>query len=298
MLNKFKFGPIYILIAASLWAFDGIIRRSLFVFSPLQIVFLEHLVGTIFLLPIIFKTNFSNLKKVWLDLGIVSLFSGLLGTILFTAALQQVFFISFSVVFLLQKLQPLFAISSAKMLLKEKFNEHYWFWAIIALIAAFYITFPSGGVSLSANGNNVMAALYALGAAFFWGVSTTFSKRVLQQVESKQATSWRFLLTTILAGVSLLVFQPTSFVLPNTFQWLNFVFIALSTGMVALYLYYKGLKQTSVKVSTILELVFPMLAIIIDGVVYKTFLVPVQYFFIIVLLFSLSKLVKLEQNFD
>lgn len=298
MLNKFKFGPIYILIAASLWAFDGIIRRSLFVFSPLQIVFLEHLVGTIFLLPIIFKTNFSNLKKVWLDLGIVSLFSGLLGTILFTAALQQVFFISFSVVFLLQKLQPLFAIGSAKILLKEKFNKDYWFWAVIALIAAFYITFPSGGVSLSEHGNNVMAALYALGAAFFWGVSTTFSKRVLQQVESKQATSWRFLLTTILAGVSLLVFQPTSFILPNTFQWLNFVFIALSTGMVALYLYYKGLKQTSVKVSTILELVFPMLAIIIDGVVYKTFLVPVQYFFIVILLFSLSRLVKLEQDFE
>ncbi len=297
MSNKFNYGPLLIILAASLWAFDGIVRRSLFVLPPLQIVFLEHLVGLFFLLPVILKLKFVDFKKVWKEVSLVSLFSGLLGTLFFTLALHQVFFISFSVVYLLQKLQPLFAIGSAKLLLKEKFSASYWVYAGLALIAAFYVTFPTGSFSVSDGGNNLLAALYALGAAFFWGVSTTFSKKILNQVDHRQATAFRFLGTTVLAGLAVVFFQ-RSFVLPASAQWLSLVFIALSTGMVALYLYYQGLKKTSVKVSTILELVFPMLAIVIDAVVYKTYLVPVQYFFGLVLLFSLARLVKLEQNLD
>ena len=295
MLNQFNFGPLYIVLAAVMWAFDGIIRRNLFSLSPLQIVFFEHLVGFLFLLPIILKIKISEFRLVWKEVALVSLFSGLLGTILFTAALQQVFFISFSVVFLLQKLQPVFAIGSAKLLLKEKFSEKYWWWAILALISAFYVTFPKGSVSLSENGNNILAGLYALGAAFFWGTGTTFSKKILKKIESKQATGLRFLGTTIFAGIAVFIFQRNTFLFPDFSQWLSLIFIALSTGMVALFIYYKGLKTTPVRLSTLLELVFPILAIIIDAAVYKTYLVPVQYFFAGVLLFSLSKLIKLEQ---
>jgi drug/metabolite transporter (DMT)-like permease len=288
-------GPFYIILAATLWALDGVIRRSLFVFAPLQIVFLEHLVGLVFLLPVIFKLKLTDFKKVWKEVLLVSVLSGVLGTLFFTAALQQVFFISFSVVFLLQKLQPLFAIGSAKILLKEKLTGRYWFWAILALVAAFYVTFPTGNVSLSEQGDNIIAALYALGAAFFWGISTTFSKKILNKVDSKQATSFRFLGTTFFAGIGLLIWQKSEFLLPSFYQWLNFVVIALSTGMLALYLYYKGLKKTSVNVTTLLELVFPFLAVVIDAVMYKTYLVPTQYLFAVILLYSLSKVVKLEK---
>ncbi len=296
MLNKFNFGPLYIVLAAGLWAFDGVIRRNLFVLSPLQIVFFEHLVGVVFLLPIIWKLKFKYFKQVWKEVLLVALFSGLLGTILFTAALQQVFFISFSVVFLLQKLQPIFAIGSAKIILQEKFSSYYWLWAAVALIAAFYITFPTGSVSLSQDGNNILAALYALGAAFFWGTGTTFSKKILNKVDSKQATGLRFLATTFFAGLALIIFQRNNFFLPDFSQWISLTFIALSTGMVALYIYYKGLKTTPVRLSTLLELVFPVLAIMIDAVVYQSYLVPVQYISALVLLFALSRLVKLEQR--
>ena len=215
---------------------------------------------------------------------------------MFTAALQKVFFISFSVVFLLQKLQPLFAIGSAKILLNEKLSKKYWLWAAISLIAAYYITFPTGAISISEQGDNITAALYALGAAFFWGVSTTFSKKILKKVDAKKATSFRFLGTTILAGIILFTFQGSSFIIPNLSQWMHLVFIALSTGMIALYLYYKGLAKTPVRVSTLLELVFPILAIVIDAVMYKTYLVPTQYLFVGVLFFSLSRIVKFEKQ--
>jgi drug/metabolite transporter (DMT)-like permease len=296
MFKKISYGPLFIILAAALWAFDGVIRRSLFVLPPLQIVFLEHLVGSLFLLPIILKLKLSDFKQVWKEVLIIVVFSGLLGTLLFTAALQKVFFISFSVVFLLQKLQPLFAIGSAKILLNEKLSKKYWLWAAISLIAAYYITFPTGAISISEQGDNITAALYALGAAFFWGVSTTFSKKILKKVDAKKATSFRFLGTTILAGIILFTFQGSSFIIPNLSQWMHLVFIALSTGMIALYLYYKGLAKTPVRVSTLLELVFPILAIVIDAVMYKTYLVPTQYLFVGVLFFSLSRIVKFEKQ--
>jgi len=99
-----------------------------------------------------------------------------------------------------------------------------------------------------------------------------------------------------LAGIILFTFQGSSFIIPNLSQWMHLVFIALSTGMIALYLYYKGLAKTPVRVSTLLELVFPILAIVIDAVMYKTYLVPTQYLFVGVLFFSLSRIVKFEKQ--
>src|SRR3989344_929427 len=119
-------GPLLIVIAASLWAVDGVIRRSLYVLPPVVIVFFEHLVGALILLPFFFKDLFIKKiklgRKEFLAIIFVSLLSGLLGTLWFTTALLQTQFISFSVVYLLQKLQPIFAISSASIFLKEKLD--------------------------------------------------------------------------------------------------------------------------------------------------------------------------------
>jgi drug/metabolite transporter (DMT)-like permease len=74
--------------------------------------------------------------------------------------------------------------------------------------------------------------------------------------------------------------------------------IALSTGMVALLIYYRGLKQTPVRVSTILELTFPFLAVIIDVVFYKTVLAPTQYLAALVLLFAMYKIAVLQNKHE
>jgi drug/metabolite transporter (DMT)-like permease len=51
------------------------------------------------------------------------LFSGALGTIFYTAALGKVQYVQFSVVVLLQQLQPIWAILMASFLLKEKIEK-------------------------------------------------------------------------------------------------------------------------------------------------------------------------------
>ncbi len=292
-------GPLLIIIAAILWAFDGIIRRSLYSLPPITIVFFEHLIGSIIILPCIYK-HFSKEKLSRNEIGLiafVALFSSVLGTLCFTTALLKVNFIPFSVVFLLQKLQPIFAIGSAAIFLKEKISIHYAKWAGLALVAAFFVTFPNGVVNVSTGSGTIVAALYALGAAFAWGAGTTFSKMALNKRPDTFVTGLRFLFATAFSLIGVFILGQTATLSQIAIpQWISFVFIAISTGMVALLIYYKGLKQTEVKVSTILELTFPFLAIVIDIFVYKTVLAPTQYIAAVVLLFAMFRIALLNNT--
>ncbi|MEK7569707.1 MAG: DMT family transporter [Patescibacteria group bacterium] len=292
-------GPIFIITAALLWAFDGLIRQHLYTLPPITIIFFEHLFGLVILFPFVVKlvlrTRFTK-REFWL-LVLISVLSGLLGTLWFTTALGKVHFISLSVVFLLQKLQPIFAISSASLLLKEKFERGYIPWAVLALVAAYFVTFPTGKVDLATGAGTAVAALYALGAAFAWGTSTTFSKMLLGKVEAKASTFFRFLFTLIIALSVLLIFgYGSSLSAPTTTQFGFLALIAVSTGMVALLIYYKGLAKTPVHISTILELTFPFIAIILDKIVNGTSLNAVQWVAALVLVYSIYKISKLREG--
>lgn len=300
-INWKKIGPYLIVLAAVLWALDGILRRSLFSLPPITIVFYEHLIGLVIIAPFLL-TKFKDIsftKKEWGALLLVSLLSGVLGTLWFTSALAQVNYISFSVVFLLQKLQPLFAIFFAAVFLKEKISSRYLIWASVAILAAYFVTFENGLVNFDTGEKTWYAALLALGAAFAWGSSTAFSRFALLRKSNTIVTGMRFFLTSIIAFIFVLAMgQNASLTAPEPSQWLRFVVIAFSTGMVALWLYYKGLKNTQVKVSTILELAFPFLAIFIDIFLYKNILAPSQYIASVVLLFAMYRVVKLNTSFD
>ena len=294
-------GPILIIIAALLWAFDGVIRRNLYSLPPITIIFFEHLLGLIILSPFVFKYIFKVrfTKKEWILLLVISVLSGLLGTLWFTTALLKVHFISFSVVFLLQKLQPIFAISSASIFLKEKLDKRYIIWAVLALVSAYFVTFKNGLVNLETGEGTIIAAIYALGAAFAWGTSTTFSKMLLGTVRAEVSTFFRFLFTACLALPLIFIFKlGSSITAPTLTQFGLFILIAVSTGMVALLIYYRGLSRTSVHISTILELTFPFIAIFIDRILYKTILSPSQWLAAFLLVFAIYKISKLRENND
>ena len=291
-------GPILILVAAALWAMDGIVRRSLYVLPPIIIVFFEHFVGAILLTPLVVKGfKKEKLSKLeWGAVGTVALLSSLLGTLWFTRALLMTRYISFSVVFLLQKLQPLFAVVTARIVLKEKINKRYALWAAIALIAAYFITFPKGVVNFSTGDKTVLAALFALGSAIAWGSTTAFSRYTLLKHDDKFITGLRFGITTLLALVAVFILNQQSKLFTVTWsQFGQFTFIALSTGMVALLIYYKGLKTTSVRVSTILELTFPLIAVFIDVILYKTVISPIQVIAAVVLLFAMYQTTRFQK---
>lgn len=297
--NFWGAGPLLIIIAATLWAFDGLIRRHLYSLPPITIIFLEHLIGLVILLPFAWKFLLKEKigKREWWLLILVSVLSGLLGTLWFTTALLKVHFISFSVVFLLQKLQPLFAITSARIFLKEQINRRYFVWALLAIVSAYFVTFKNGSVNWSTGEGTIVAALYALGAAFAWGTSTTFSKMLLGKVSTTVTTFYRFLFTVIIAQVVLFGFGYSGSLGTVTIPNLGLLaLIAVSTGMVSLLIYYKGLSKTPVHVSTILELTFPFIAIIIDMKVYHTQLILSQWIFACILVFSIYQISILQNK--
>jgi len=294
MLKNYS-GSILIIGAAFLWAFDGVLRRYLYDLPPITIIFFEHLFGLIILFPFVWKYLFKTKleKREWFLVVLVSILSGLLGTLWFTTALLKVHFISFSVVFLLQKLQPLFAVGTASIFLKEKLKKDYILWALLALSSAYFVTFPDGKINFSTGEETIWAALYALGAAFAWGSSTTFSKLFLGKVKAEVGTFYRFLITGLLAFPLIFIFKHQASILaPTPTQFGLFLLIALSTGMLALLLYYKGLKRTPVHISTILELTFPFIAILLDFSLYGTRLSLSQWLASFVLVFSIYQIAK------
>jgi len=299
MKKLFSYGPLLIIVAASLWAFDGIIRRSLYSLPSITIVFYEHLFGAIILLPYLiltFKKEGLTRKEFFLLL-FIAMFSGVLGTLWFTTALLKTNFISFSVVYLIQKLQPIFAISAASIFLKEKVSKSYIKWAVLALLAAYFVTFKNGIINFSTGSGTIIAALYALGAAFAWGSSTVFSKIALIKRPSNYVAGLRFLFTSILAfGMVFIMGQQKSLSAPTISQLGRFLLIAVSTGMVSVAIYYRGLKKVPANVSTILELVYPLLAVFIDATLYKSFLAPTQYLAGGVLLFAIYKISRIQTS--
>jgi len=291
-------GWIFVLIAAVMWAMDGFLRRNLFILPPEVIVFYEHLVGLVILLPIVgmkmLKEKLTH--REFIGMLVISLLSGLLGTLWFTAALVKVNFISISVVYLIQKLQPIFAITSARIVLKEKIAREFYMWAALALGAGFFVTFPNGQINWSTGSETVIAGLFALGAAIAWGSSTSLSRMILINRPYEVITGWRFLLTSIMAFgfVMFTNWGGKGLILPSNAQLGYLVAIAVSTGMVALLIYYKGLKSTKAQVSTIIELTFPVLVVLMDGLITRTWLALSQYLAAIVLLITMYKIIKLD----
>ncbi len=291
-------GPLLIFIAAVLWGIDGILRRSLYSLPPITIVFYEHIIGALLILPFFLRVYKKErlTRQEWLAMGTVALFSGLLGTLFFTTALAKVNFIPFSVVFLLQKLQPIFTVITAWIVLKEKPTKQYWLWAALAVGAAYFVTFPGGAVNVATGVGTLAAAGFAVLAALCWGSTTAFSRYTLLNHSNTFVTGLRFFLTILFAIPALFILGATPQVTDvGGGEVLRLVAIALSSGLVALWIYYRGLKTTKASVATIVELAFPLTAVFIDYFLYHTTLAPSQYIAALVLLFAVYKVSRLNK---
>jgi len=256
-----KFGSTAVVVTALLWSVDGLLRRHLYTLPAPVIVFWEHTFGFIVLLPAIFFL-FKEFKKLtakqWWAITGVSFLSGAVGTILYTAALGRIQYIPFSVVALLQQLNPVFAIASSALLLREPLSRRFIGLSIIALIAAYFTAFPHATLNLATGAGTAIAALMAVGAAASWGTSTAFSKYALKGTDSVAITSARYGITMFFAMFFVLVSGSASKVGTITLSQFGYlVAITFSTGLLAVLIYYFGLKRVLASRSAILELAWP-----------------------------------------
>jgi len=202
-----------------------------------------------------------------------------------------------SVVVLLQKLQPIFSIFLAFIILKEKLKARFSLWASIAIIASYFLVFGYNVPQLGTSQNIVYAALYSLLAAFAFGSSTVFSKKVLQKYSFKTSTFYRYGFTTIFLFIIVFATDKFSQIHHVTqANWAYFVLIALTTGSGAIFLYYFGLTRINAMTATMCELFFPISAILFDYFINGKVLSPIQWISASIMIFAIIKLNLLKSN--
>lgn len=300
-LEKKYLGAILVCFAASLWGFDAIVLTPrLFKLKVPFVVFMLHFIPLIGMSFFIGKREIKNIislpKKDLFFYFLVALFGGTLGTLSIVKALFLVNFQHLTIVTLIQKVQPIFAIILARIILKEKIKKNFILLTALALIGGYIMTFEFSPPNYTSNNNMVIAGFYALFAAFAFGSSTVFGKRILNNSSFITALYTRFFLTSIITFIIVLFSGQINLISSITlFQWFIFIIIALTSGSMAIMIYYKGLQFIDASVATICELAFPISSVLFDYIFNKNLLSPIQFLGATLLLFSIIKISKNQQ---
>lgn len=274
-------GFLFIVAACLLWAVDTLIRYPLLFSGPSaqRIVFTEHLLLVLFLVPFAWKS-----RAVFWRAQVSHLFwfliIGGVGSAYATLAFTQAFsLINPSLVILLQKLQPIVAISLAHYLLGERIRLSFLFWALLALFGAFLVSSPDILPGLSNVTLISQNALVGYGLTLFavvaWGSSTVFGKKLSTAGYDETQIMFGRFFTGFLALI------PMFFVIGIELDFdlvINSKILAMVaiSGLAGMWLYYMGLKRVSARVSALAEMFFPLCAVAINWIFLGKALEPIQ----------------------
>ena len=203
-------------------------------------------------------------------------FIGVLGSAIATLCFTKAFvLINPSLVILLQKLQPIVAITLASFIIGEKIQKPFMFLAVIAIVGAVLISsqdiFP-GLVQFDfklafLSEKAILGYLLTMVAVVSWGASTVFGKKLtaegfseIQIMGGRFSFGFIFLSAYILANKQYMI---------GSWQWITWgkvLLMVLLSGLLGMYFYYKGLKQISARVCAITEMFFPLSAVAINWI--------------------------------
>lgn len=280
-------GIVFVILAGVLWAIDTLIRYPLLFggVSAEKIVFVEQLFLSVIFIPLLFKDakKIGNLKLSTIFYFIViGVFGQAIGTLAFTKAFML---INPSLVILLQKLQPIVAITLAHFFLGEKIKKEFILWAAVALIGGLLISsteimpglmkldFSIGLLSQTA----IWGYTLTLIAVVSWGASTVFGKKLSAQgFDEIQIMGGRFVF-----GLVFMTFYLIYKFGALTLDWQmatygKLLLMVLLSGIAGMYFYYKGLKLISARTCALAEMFFPFSAVVINWVFLGAKLEPIQ----------------------
>jgi drug/metabolite transporter (DMT)-like permease len=262
---------------------DALFRRDLALDLPASVVvFVEHAILTAITLPLaiaaIAKGRHRFTRANLVSLILIGAGSSALATILFTRAFV---YGDPSTPLLLQKLQPLFAILGAHVLLGERLRPRYGIFFVLGIGSAYLITF---GDPLTISLNSATAAGLALGAALLWAMGTVLGRGLSSTFGFMEITSLRFAIG-LPASAAVVMFQGemgTVGALRGQ-DLMALLSLALVPGLLALAVYYRGLQDTTASAATLAELAFPLSAIVVNRIAFGTVLTGTQWLGVIVL---------------
>jgi len=289
-------GITFIFFACILWAADTLIRYPLLFggSSAQQIVLFEHLLLVTVVLALFIlqrrKINFINSKTMF-PFIVIGIFGSALGTLAFTEAF---YLANPTVVILLQKLQPLVAVTLAALLLKESISPRFFVWLGLALIGSVLLIWPDIQTLYSSveagNVDGSTSVLLGYGLALFavvsWGSATVFGKKLSSDgLNSIDLMAGRF-------SFGLLGMLPFAFMTPSLITSIEvdtlqkIVILALISGLIGMYFYYQGLKRIPAHWATLAEMLFPVAAIFINWLFLNVGMTQIQLIGAIILIIA------------
>lgn len=251
-------------LGAGLWGTDALFRRSLATeVSAPTLVFAEHLVLVLVLLPFLprsiraFTRTDTRGKFAVVAIGAgASAIATTLFTIAFKISSRTGDFVTPVVV---QHLQPLFAIAGAVTLLGERIRSRFLLFAVPAIVGVWLLAFPQ---PLDISISRVSVALLALAAAVLWAGGTVLGRLVATQLEPVELTTLRFAFG--LPTAALIVWlSGNTFWVPDVGSSAAVVGLALVPGLLAMVLYYIGLRRTAAARATLAELAYPLIGAVV-----------------------------------
>lgn len=280
-------GILFVILAGVLWAIDTVIRYPL-LFSGVsaeRIVFTEHLFLSIIFIPLLLKDakkiGAIKLSTVFYFI-IIGVCGSAIGTLTFTKAFML---INPSLVILLQKLQPVVAISLASVVLGERIKKEFILWAVVALIGGLLISSPDIMPGLMKmdfsmtllSKQAIWGYTLAMIAVVSWGASTVAGKKLSGQgYDEIQIMGGRFVLGLVFMTFYLYYRFGGLSLDWNGTTYGKILLMVLLSGIAGMYFYYKGLKLLSARACALAEMFFPFSAVIINWVFLGAKLEPVQ----------------------
>ncbi|MGN6752643.1 MAG: DMT family transporter [Intrasporangium sp.] len=281
-----------IALAASLWGLSAIWRDPLAKEYPsVAVVFWEHVVLVLLVSPWLVGAVRAVLQSSWrtrVSVLVIGAGSSALATTLFTSAFRLGDPITPQV---LQKLQPLIALLLAALLLGERLRRSFAWFAVPALAGAWLLSFPD---PFAVGVNNLYAAGLALGAAALWAAGTVLGRAASQELGFAQVTALRFAVGLVaLAVIALVTDVPLA--IGTGAAW-GVGVLALVPGLLALLLYYRGLRTTPASRATLAELAFPLTAALVGVTVLGGSLAASQWVGLAIVLGSVIGLALHERR--
>lgn len=258
-VDRAKYGIWLVAFGAALWGSDALFRLPLTEeVASTTIVFAEHVVLVLVTLPWLARA----LRSVrWLSarqlLALLFIGAGAsaLATTLFTLAFEYGGPIT---PIALQKVQPIIAAAAAAVLLAERLRPRYGVFLVIAIISAWLLAFADP-VNVTISG--LKAGLLAVGAAALWAGGTVAGRYISDALTPNDVTAFRFAIG--LPTMFVLVLATDNELVPPADAWPTVVGLALVPGLIAVSVYYRGLRTTPAARATIAELAFPVTAAIV-----------------------------------
>lgn len=279
-------GTLYVLLACVLWALDTLIRYPLLSagLSSLQLVFLEHGLLLLMLLVVCRVAGvrlWSFSRRDALALIVIGGLGSALGTVAFTQAFNLM---NPTLVILLQKLQPIVAVSLSAWVLGERISQGFLVYLAVCLAGSLLLMwedllpFVGGQDWFYQAGLQARLAGYGLTllAVVSWGASTVFGKQLSQRGHGTGALmTGRFAVGLLCLLPWVLALQPDALVV--TAPQLGWVALMVSiSGLLGMAFYYRGLKRIASRHSALAEMCFPVAAGLVNWVFLGFALTPLQ----------------------